>query len=372
MALTVRYVAAGAAQGLDGLTLGNAMNINDALRNPSGNSEYRILRGGLHVVTGSIVPVPTGLLPTSPAYFVGYSDISGLFSADYQVSGNRQRIDHMPQIFFSGAINYNNGVANYQTFANLVVSGTVNGTLMNFTSANTNIFNCYVQNASTGSSAQAVAVGFRSNVVHSTLITSGIVNAGIALNLANSVNSSAYRCYVSAPSGVGIMTNNACVVSDCIFDTCKRGIRLASSNAGDTYNYGNTFINCVDYCMSHRNAATTHSGAVLSAGNFAYNSGPLLALVDSNGVIDLTYTTGQCFVTCNNFTVNTQAATGNGNYLLLSSPTGNISATNLFADVSGHDLRFTARATGIYDRNPFSEGAGATSLANAIRTPRLS
>lgn len=373
MPLTVRYVRANAAQGLDGLTLATAMNINDAFRTASGNSEYRILNDGLHVVTGSITPAPTGLSVRSPAYFVGCSDISGLVRADWQTSGSRQRIDHMPRIMFSGGSVYGNALSHYTNFANLVISGSVNGTLFNVTATNNVINNCYIFNMSTGSSAQALATAFRCAVIQSTCITSGIVNNGIALNIANSLNGVAYGCYVSAPSGVGVQLNNPEAVINTVFDTCKRGIRVASASAGDAYSFGNTFINCSDYCIGQRNSIVTHSGQLVTADNFSYNSGPITALIDSNGAIDVSYPTGLHITAFNNHALNhTSAPTGYGDNLLLSCTTGTIAAPLLFVDVSGKNFSFVSTATGYYNRNMFNKGAGQTNLSNAIRTPRLS
>lgn len=373
MPLTTRYVRANAAQGLDGLTLATAMNINDALRTASGNCEYRILKDGMHVVTGSITPAPTGLSVTSPAYFVGCSDISGLVYANFQVSGVRQRTDHMPQIMFSGGSVYSNTISNYTNFANLVMSGSVNGTLFNVTATNNVINNCYIFNMSTGSSAQALATAFRCAVIQSTCITSGAVNNGIALNLANSLNGVAYGCYVSAPSGVGVQLNNPQAIIGTVFDTCKRGVRVVSASAGDTYSLGNTFINCTDYCIGQRNSIVTHSGQLVTADNFSYNSGPLTALIDSNGAIDVSYSTGLHITAFNNHALNhTSAPTGYGNNLLLSCTTGTVASTLLFANVSGKDFSFVSTATGYYNRNMFNKGAGSTNLSNAIKTPRLS
>jgi len=372
MALTVRYVRANAAQNLDGLTLANAMNINDALRAPSGNSEYRILNDGVHIVTGSITTSPTGLSVFSPAYFVGCSDISGLVYADHQVSGFRRRTDHMPKISFSGAVAYANANGAYVTIANVYVSGLNNTTLLNVTAANCNFHNCYIQNMSTGNSAQALATAFRCNVINCDLITSGIVNNGIALNLANSLNGMAYGCYLSAPSGVGVQINNPEAVIDCVFDTCRRGLRNASASAGDGYSFGNSFINCTEYCIGQRNSIVSHSGQMATANNFAYNSGPTTAVIDSNGVIDYSYSTGVFLTSFNNMSYNTLAAsTGYGNFIPLSSPTGIMAATDVFVDVSGKDFRYSSRATGIYNRSQYANGAGATRLGNLIRTPRM-
>lgn len=369
MPLTVRYVRANAAQNLDGFTLANAMNINDALRSPSGNTEYRILKDGVHVVTGSIVPTPTGLSCFFPAYYVGYSDISGLVRADWQTTGTneRQRIDHMPQIMFTGAVNFNNGTAQYTHFANLVMSGRVNGTLFNHTAQNVSMSNLYAFNLSTGSSAVAIAYGFRSCLAYSTCITSGILNNGIAASPANSVNNYIYKCWVSAPSGVGIYLNNDISVVDCVIENCLRGIRNGSSSQGNGLYAGNKFINCQQYCLSQRNQSI-NTGVFMSYGNVAFNSGPELALVDTNGLADYTYTTGLNFSFCNNVRFNTAAATGIGDHIQLSCVTGNASATHLFVDISGKDFRYASRATGFYNR----DGAFGDGVGNAIRTPRLS